>query len=298
MDPGPGRRLHRVALSQPLPRLSARRRPPSRPRTRAGCPRRRLTGSRFPGASSSRHPRAHAPRHSSGARSAAGGVTAPRPGCSRTAPAHAGGARSPAPGPAGPETLAVTKGGTRGRRRPGRLSQGARVARRTARRPWSPDSSAAATRPVQLRPAPGYEVDVRLSVTTSLQVFLPRSDIPRNHVHSAALAALGRALSPLEEWLRLHTYLAGEAPTLADLAAVTALLLPFRYVLDPSARRIWGNVTRWFITCVQQPEFRAVLGEVVLYSGARSLSQQPGSEVPAPPKRLLNSRKRQRNGKN
>ncbi|XP_040106247.1 valine--tRNA ligase isoform X3 [Oryx dammah] len=100
----------------------------------------------------------------------------------------------------------------------------------------------------------------------------------------AALAALGRALSPLEEWLRLHTYLAGEAPTLADLAAVTALLLPFRYVLDPAARRIWGNVTRWFITCVQQPEFRAVLGEVVLYSGARSLSQQPGSEVPAPPK--------------
>ena len=41
---------------------------------------------------------------------------------------------------------------------------------------------------------------------------------------------VGRALSPLEEWLRLHTYLAGEAPTLADLAAVTALLLPFRYV--------------------------------------------------------------------
>uniref|UniRef100_A0A452UE64 Valine--tRNA ligase n=1 Tax=Ursus maritimus TaxID=29073 RepID=A0A452UE64_URSMA len=100
----------------------------------------------------------------------------------------------------------------------------------------------------------------------------------------AALGALGRALSPLEEWLRLHTYLAGEAPTLADLAAVTALLLPFRYVLDPSARRIWGNVTRWFITCVQQPEFRAVLGEVVLYSGARSLSQQPGPEAPAPPK--------------
>lgn len=94
----------------------------------------------------------------------------------------------------------------------------------------------------------------------------------------AALGALGRSLSPLEEWLRLHTYLAGEAPTLADLAAVTALLLPFRYLLDPSARRIWGNVTRWFITCVQQPEFRAVLGEVVLYSGARPLSQQLGEE--------------------
>lgn len=46
----------------------------------------------------------------------------------------------------------------------------------------------------------------------------------------AALGALGKALQPLEEWLRLHTYLAGNAPSLADLAAVTALLLPFRYV--------------------------------------------------------------------
>uniref|UniRef100_A0A8C6HE13 Valine--tRNA ligase n=1 Tax=Mus spicilegus TaxID=10103 RepID=A0A8C6HE13_MUSSI len=94
----------------------------------------------------------------------------------------------------------------------------------------------------------------------------------------AALGALGKALNPLEDWLRLHTYLAGDAPTLADLAAVTALLLPFRYVLDPSARRIWGNVTRWFNTCVRQPEFRAVLGEVALYSGARSVTQQPGEE--------------------
>uniref|UniRef100_H0UUX4 Valine--tRNA ligase n=1 Tax=Cavia porcellus TaxID=10141 RepID=H0UUX4_CAVPO len=94
----------------------------------------------------------------------------------------------------------------------------------------------------------------------------------------AALGALGKALQPLEEWLRLHTYLAGNAPSLADLAAVTALLLPFRYVLDPSARQIWGSVTRWFSACVQQPEFRAVLGEVVLCSGTRSPCQQ--SEPP------------------
>ncbi|XP_005389443.2 PREDICTED: valine--tRNA ligase isoform X1 [Chinchilla lanigera] len=100
----------------------------------------------------------------------------------------------------------------------------------------------------------------------------------------AALGALGKALRPLEEWLRLHTYLAGDAPSLADLAAVTALLLPFRYVLDPSARQIWGSVTRWFSACVQQPEFRAVLGDVALYSGTRSPCQQPGPEVPAPPK--------------
>uniref|UniRef100_A0A8C5KPG8 valine--tRNA ligase n=1 Tax=Jaculus jaculus TaxID=51337 RepID=A0A8C5KPG8_JACJA len=92
----------------------------------------------------------------------------------------------------------------------------------------------------------------------------------------AALGAQGKALSPLEEWLWLNTYLAGDAPTLTDLAADTALLLPLRYVLDPSARWIWGNVTRWFNT--------SVLGEVVLYSGTRSVPQQPGPEVTAPPK--------------
>lgn len=40
----------------------------------------------------------------------------------------------------------------------------------------------------------------------------------------AALGALGRASSPLEEWQ--HTYLAGEAPTLADLAHSLAASLP------------------------------------------------------------------------
>lgn len=53
----------------------------------------------------------------------------------------------------------------------------------------------------------------------------------------------------------------------------------FSQVLDPSARRIWGNVTRWFNTCVRQPEFRAVLGEVVLFPGARSVTQQPGERM-------------------
>lgn len=160
---GPRFRLRpqQVALSQPLPRLPARRRPPSRPRTRAGCPRRRLTGSRFPGASSSRHPRTRASLHSSGARSAAGGVTVPSPGSSRTAPAHAGGAQSPAPGPAGPETLSVTKGGTRGRRRPGRLSQGVgspreppAVPARRIPRPQPPGQSSFGRRPA-MRWMPG-----------------------------------------------------------------------------------------------------------------------------------------------
>ena len=35
-------------------------------------------------------------------------------------------------------------------------------------------------------------------------------------------------------------------------------------MLDPAFRKPYTNVTRWFVTCVNQPQFKAVLGEVKL----------------------------------
>lgn len=35
-------------------------------------------------------------------------------------------------------------------------------------------------------------------------------------------------------------------------------------VLEPAFRQPYPNVTRWFVTCVNQPQFKAVLGEVKL----------------------------------
>jgi elongation factor 1-gamma len=35
-------------------------------------------------------------------------------------------------------------------------------------------------------------------------------------------------------------------------------------VLEPAFRQPYPNVTRWFTTCVNQPQFKAVLGEVKL----------------------------------
>ncbi|XP_029099399.1 valine--tRNA ligase isoform X6 [Monodon monoceros] len=105
----------------------------------------------------------------------------------------------------------------------------------------------------------------------------------------AALAALGRALSPLEEWFRLHTYLAGEAPTLADLAAVTALLLPFRYVLDPSARRIWGSeVPAPPKTAAQLKKEAKKREKLEKFQQKQKVQQQqppPGEKKPKPEKR-------------
>lgn len=35
-------------------------------------------------------------------------------------------------------------------------------------------------------------------------------------------------------------------------------------VLEPSFRQAFPNTNRWFLTCINQPQFRAVLGEVKL----------------------------------
>lgn len=37
-------------------------------------------------------------------------------------------------------------------------------------------------------------------------------------------------------------------------------------VLEPSLRDSYPNVNRWFLTCINQPQFKAVLGEVTLCS--------------------------------
>nr|XP_020466527.1 valine--tRNA ligase [Monopterus albus] len=71
------------------------------------------------------------------------------------------------------------------------------------------------------------------------------------------LKVLNRALEP-------RTFLVGESITLADVAVATAVLLPFKYALEPSDRKVLTNVTRWFTTCINQPQFLKVLGKITL----------------------------------
>ncbi|XP_035240865.1 elongation factor 1-gamma-like [Anguilla anguilla] len=71
-------------------------------------------------------------------------------------------------------------------------------------------------------------------------------------------------LSVLNQHLLPRTYLVGDAVTLADISVACALLLLFTQAMEPSMRQVYLNVTRWFCTCVHQPQFHAVLGDVVL----------------------------------
>ncbi|XP_066574947.1 elongation factor 1-gamma isoform X2 [Amia ocellicauda] len=73
-----------------------------------------------------------------------------------------------------------------------------------------------------------------------------------------------RVLGVLNEHLKTRTFLVGERVSLADITVTCSLLWLYKQVLEPSFRQAFPNTTRWFLTCVNQPQFRAVLGEVRL----------------------------------
>uniref|UniRef100_A0A8C7CE06 valine--tRNA ligase n=1 Tax=Oncorhynchus kisutch TaxID=8019 RepID=A0A8C7CE06_ONCKI len=95
-------------------------------------------------------------------------------------------------------------------------------------------------------------------------------------------AEMMRVLNVLDKNLEPRTFLVGNSLTLADIAVATAALLPFKYALEPSNRRTLTNVTRWFLTCVNQPQFVKVLGQISLCEKMVPVTPKPSiAPVPA-----------------
>lgn len=89
--------------------------------------------------------------------------------------------------------------------------------------------------------------------------------IPLNQANTKkAIDDTKRVMNALNQHLKKHTYFVGESITLADITMFTTLLLFYKMVFDPAFRSEYKNVTRWFITCLNQPHFKAVLGQVSL----------------------------------
>lgn len=89
--------------------------------------------------------------------------------------------------------------------------------------------------------------------------------IPFNAAISAkAKVDLAKALNVLEAHLDDKTYLVGHKISLADITVVSSLVYPFKFVADAAYRSAFPNVMRWFTTCVNQPQFSAIIGTVVL----------------------------------
>ena len=81
---------------------------------------------------------------------------------------------------------------------------------------------------------------------------------------ASAKEDLEKSLRVLDDYLLFRTFLVGESVTLADVFVACDLLLPFKLVLTSSVRRKFFNVTRWFVTVVNQKQAADVLGKVEL----------------------------------
>ncbi|PIO38859.1 hypothetical protein AB205_0043880 [Aquarana catesbeiana] len=82
-----------------------------------------------------------------------------------------------------------------------------------------------------------------------------------------ARVELHRILEVLDSHLKVRTYLVGERLSLADIAVSCCLIYPFSKVISPSTRQNFANITRWFLTCVNQPQFKEIIGVVALFNG-------------------------------
>lgn len=81
--------------------------------------------------------------------------------------------------------------------------------------------------------------------------------------YQAAKKDTASSLRCLNDHLLKHTFLVGNQITLADIVVCTALVEMYKQVFSPGFVKNYGNVTRWFNTCINQPEFASVLGKVV-----------------------------------
>jgi len=78
--------------------------------------------------------------------------------------------------------------------------------------------------------------------------------------YEKAKTDLAAGLTILNNHLLDKTYLVNDQITLADIVVASTLLYPFKLVCDKNYLKPFGNVARWFQTCVNQPEFKQVIG--------------------------------------
>jgi len=104
-----------------------------------------------------------------------------------------------------------------------------------------------------------------LEVPSSVWTYPVLGKMPfRESAYNKAKSDLSKSLALIDAHLLNKTYLVGQRITLADVAVASALLHPLTLVCDASYREPHCNVVRWFLTCINQPEFKAVLGELTL----------------------------------
>jgi elongation factor 1-gamma len=73
-----------------------------------------------------------------------------------------------------------------------------------------------------------------------------------------------KVMEAMNQHLLTRTYLVGERISQADISVVCNLKMLYTHVMDSAFRSAYPNVNRWFMTCVNQFEFKNVLGKVTM----------------------------------
>jgi elongation factor 1-gamma len=85
-----------------------------------------------------------------------------------------------------------------------------------------------------------------------------------NNATQKAKGDIRKSLEILNKHFLTRTFLVGNRLSLADIVLAVAFVHLYQKVLDNGFRKPFVNVNRWFLTCVNQPEFKSVIGEVKL----------------------------------
>jgi len=107
--------------------------------------------------------------------------------------------------------------------------------------------------------------------------------------YEKAKADLASGLAILDAHLNDKTYLVNDQITLADIAVASALVYPMKLVCDKNYLKPFTNVVRWFMTCVNQPEFKSVIGEVKM---CKKETTAAGQEAPKAEKKKGGDKKK------
>jgi len=106
--------------------------------------------------------------------------------------------------------------------------------------------------------------------------------VPNNvEITKKAQADIRKGLDLLNKHFQTRTWIVGERVTIADIILVATLHSLYTTVLDVGFRKAFNHLNRWFLTAVNQPNFKAVYGEVKL---AEKMAQAPKAEVKEEPK--------------
>lgn len=112
--------------------------------------------------------------------------------------------------------------------------------------------------------------------------------VPQNvQATKQAKGDIRAALGVLNEHLSTKTFLVGERLTLADICVAMSVYSLYKMVLDSGFRKAFQNTNRWFLTCVNQPQFRAVIGdftmcEKMMVAPKNAPAPKPAAEKPKP----------------